>query len=497
MTSTDTLLYFSVFIAFLNSAINGYDLSLINGIIAFPSFGAAFNVSWILSPTTPSEAAQKANIINMLQYGSIVGCFFVGSTVDRLGRRRALQVGSAIIILGAIIEIATTNITAFMVGRFMIGFGVVFVTTAAPTYCVEIAAPDWRGRAGAIYNIGWNVGSIPASIILFGFSFITSPTNNAPWQVTLALQAVFSVIVFLGAFVIPESPRWLVSQGRIEEARAFFVKFHAHGDEKAEIVDFQMREITEGISKEKAEHQGSYWSLFDSRANIHRMGIVASVAFFSQYAGNWIPGYFQTSITQYFGITSVEWSLGLNVLNGVVSFIASLIGAYYAVEKFGRRPLLLYGTASYVLWYALIILCVGLFATSGNINAGIAGYVILYFFAISYSFTWTPLNALYPVEVLNNSNRAKGMAFCQLLINAAGVVQNYALSLGLQAYAWKFFSFYLVFNFVALIVIYFFYPETKGRTLEELDEVFQSSNPVAASFVARDTTGDFKEKEVA
>ncbi|KAI8806377.1 general substrate transporter [Cladochytrium replicatum] len=478
-------LYFACFIAFLNSAINGYDLSLLGGLVIVKPFLRTF-AGENAKEFSPSD---KSLLFALLQIGSIVGCFVCYLPMDYFGRRGGLISGSLFIVAGALLSTFSTSLTFFMAGRFVIGFGVVFVTTAAPIYAAEIAHPVFRGRAAAFYNTGWFVGSLPAAAIVYGLNYVG---GDLAWKIPVGLQAVFSGIVLIGSFLIPESPRWLVSKGKIREAKAFLIKYHANRNPNADIVAIELREITESIADEKAQNASSFSAMFATRSSRYRMFLILQVAFFSQYAGNWLAGYFQPQITNYFGIIGDDKALLLNVVTGVISFGAALGGASL-VDKFGRRPYLLFGHIGYSTWYLLMIICLAVYynwdapepeKATGPIQAGIAAFVLLQIFAINYSICWTPLNALYPVECLNYGARAKGMALCQLLINAANVFQSYVLSYGLDAWKWKFFSFFLLFNIMAAVCVYVFFPETKGRTLEALDDVFESTNIVRSSLVA-------------
>ncbi|KAI8806249.1 general substrate transporter [Cladochytrium replicatum] len=491
-------LYFACFIAFLNSAINGYDLSLLGGLSIVRPFLDTF--AGVGAKEFP--AADNALLFSLLQIGSIVGCFVCYIPMDYFGRRGGMITGSVFIIIGALVSTFTSSLPVFMFGRFVIGFGVVFVTTSAPVYAAEVAHPVFRGRAAAFYNTGWFVGSLPASAVVYGLSYLK---NDLSWKVPVGLQAVFSGIVLLGSFLIPESPRWLVSKGKIDQAKAFLIKYHANNNPDAEIVAIELREITESIEDEKAQNASSFSALFATRAARYRMFLMLCVAFFSQYAGNWLAGYFQPQITKYFGIVGDDQALLLNVVTGIISFAAALGGASL-VDKFGRRPYLFFGHVGYSLWYLLIIICLAVYyqgdapepeKATGPIAAGIAAFVFLQIFAINYSICWTPLNALYPVECLNYGARAKGMAICQLLINAANVFQSYVLSYGINAFRWKFFSFFLLFNILAATVVYIFFPETKGRTLEQLDEVFEAPNVVKASLTAPVLSADVATAEKA
>jgi sugar porter (SP) family MFS transporter len=463
-------LYFAIFIAYLNSAINGYDLSLMGGLYVEIPFQAVFG---------PFDTNQDALLFALLQIGSISGCFFVGFTCDYFGRKIGMQFGSLCIIVGTVLEVSTQSQAVFMFGRFLIGFGVIFVTTAAPTYVVEVSHPAFRGRATAFYNTGWNVGAVPAAALVYGFSYVDT---NVAWQVPAGLQGVFSLIVFLGCFFIPESPRWMIAKGKTDQAIKFLTKYHASGEEGSEIVQLQLAEIQDALADEKAQKTGTYISFLTTSANRYRLLLLVCVSFFSQYAGNWLAGYFETQIETYFGITDNHSVLLFNCITSIISWLASLLGTYF-VDKLGRRFLLFWGSVSYALSYLLMLICLAIYNDGANIAAGIGAFILLNIFAICYSLTWTPLNALYPVEVLAYGLRARGMALTQLMINVANVFQSYVLANGLSAYTWKFFSFYLVFNTMAAVVVYFFFPETKGRTLEELDEIFNSKNKVKASLL--------------
>ncbi|KAJ3114165.1 hypothetical protein HK098_007452, partial [Nowakowskiella sp. JEL0407] len=331
--------------------------------------------------------------------------------------------------------------------------------------------------------------------------------DSASWQIPCGLQAAWSGVVFIGCFFVPESPRWLVAAGKTDQARAFLVKYHASGDADHPIVTEQLKEIELAIETEASQNQGTYAALFNNRPNRLRSFVVIGVGFFSQAAGNWIAGYFQSQILPYFGITSTEDKLLLNIITSAISLVAALVGSSF-VDKIGRRPYLLIGTFLYTFFFLALTILLAIYNENevtenpkGPKEVGITAFVVLQLFGIAYAFCWTSINALYPVEVLSYSTRAKGMAMCQAFVNIANIIQSWVLSYGLNAYKWKFFSFYVLFNAFALVMIYFYFPETKGRTLEELDEIFQAPNPVKKSLEAPTKTFDDlmsgKEKTVA
>ncbi|KAJ3122751.1 hypothetical protein HK098_002510, partial [Nowakowskiella sp. JEL0407] len=406
-------------------------------------------------------------LFSLIQLGAVTMFPFVGPINDKFGRKIGMQAGSALIIVGTILEVATKSIALYCIGRYLIGAGVCTAVTSAPTYVVEISHPVFRGRATAMYNSGWNVGAVPAGILLYALQK-AGAKDSASWQIPCGLQAAWSGVVFIGCFFVPESPRWLVAAGKTDQARAFLVKYHASGDADHPIVSEQLKEIELAIETEASQNQGTYAALFNNRPNRLRSFVVIGVGFFSQAAGNWIAGYFQSQILPYFGITSTEDKLLLNIITSAISLVAALVGSSF-VDKIGRRPYLLIGTFLYTFFFLALTILLAIYNENevtenpkGPKEVGITAFVVLQLFGIAYAFCWTSINALYPVEVLSYSTRAKGMAMCQAFVNIANIIQSWILSYGLNAYKWKFFSFYVLFNAFALVMIYFYFPETKG-----------------------------------
>lgn len=472
-------LYLSCAIVFLNSAINGYDLSLMTAIITMKPFIRVFGEFSI-----EKDPTFLAFFIGLLQIGSVSGTFFVGPAANFFGRVKAMALGSAIIIAGALLEVYPRTILMLSIGRFMVGFGVSFVTTCAPTYVVEIAHPVFRGRAGALYNTGWHVGALPAAFITYALANVDS---DLAWELPLLLQAVFSGIVFLGCFFIPESPRYLMSKGRYAEARKFFVTYHADGDATDPIIDQQIEDFEES-NKEKEGAISTFAGLFSSSALRYQMLVLLCVAFFTQYAGNFATGYFLPLITPYLGVDKDDTagSLRFNAINSAISALAAFGGASLA-DKTNRRTLWIVGAAACALSMTGSVVCMGIYDSAKQQIWGIIAFVFLEVFAIMYSFCYTPLQSLYCVEVLSYNARATGMAFEQLLVNALSYVQFYIFTAGANKFGYKLFVIFIAIDAVAVFVYYKLYPETKGRTLEQIEGFFTDPRGVVKSSVDFET----------
>ncbi|KAL7270835.1 hypothetical protein RUND412_006444 [Rhizina undulata] len=461
-------LYFFLFIAFLNSCINGYDGSLMGGINAMGTYQRYFHMSDVGSST--------GLVFSIYTIGNIVGSFFCGPFTDWWGRRWGMFIGAAFIILGTCIQAPATSRAMFIGGRFVLGFGVATCATAGPSYVAEMAHPAWRGTITGMYNTFWFIGGIPASWVLYGTESIP---NDLSWRLPIWIQAVASGGVILGCLFCPETPRWLISNDRHEEALKVMTEYHGEGDRDSPIVQLSYKEMVDGIATEGSDKRWwDYRDLFNSRAAGWRMVCVIGMAFFGQWAGNGAISYFMPVLLKQLGVESAKTQLLYSAILNVISFVMSTIGARFT-DKFGRRPVLLIASTLFVIQWTIVT---ALTATYGhtdntNINGARAAIAFIYLFGITYSFAFTPLQALYPVECLAYETRAKGMGVYNLFVNIAAFFNTYAIPVAWERVAWRFYYLYIAWNTFQAIFIYFFFIETKGRTLEEIGEIFEAPYP--------------------
>ena len=158
------------------------------------------------------------------------------------------------------------------------------MTVAAPAYSIEIAPPHWRGRCTGFYNCGWFGGSIPAAAITYGCQYIDSDYS---WRIPLILQAYSCVIVMVGVFFIPESPRYLMANGREEEAVEFLVKYHGNGDARSPLVRLEVEEMKEHIRQDGVDKTNwDYRPFFFTHSGRWRFAQVLMISIFGQFSGN-------------------------------------------------------------------------------------------------------------------------------------------------------------------------------------------------------------------
>ncbi|KAE8415098.1 general substrate transporter [Aspergillus pseudocaelatus] len=466
-------LYGLVALTTLNCCMNGFDGTLMSSINAMPTFHEHFG--------TRMQGSGTGILFSIYAIGNLAGAVVAAPAADTFGRRFGMFTGSLIIIVGTILEASAPKVAQFIGGRFLIGMGISISNTSAPIYLVEIALPQWRGIFGGLYNVvGYYIGALACTWIAYGTGFMNT---NWSWRLPVVIQAAPSVIVLAVAFFMPESPRWLFANNRPEEARQMLIKYHGNGNPESALVAHECREIEEGIRFEVETGGRRWWDykiLFSSRDMLYRLWLLFLVCVFSQFIGGSVITYFMPVMLENAGITGSSQQLLLNALNTVFSFIGGLCGSCF-VDRWGRRTLFLYGTFITGLIYIPINVISSYESERLTTSMGYGFIACIFLYGIVFSFSWTPLQSLYPAEILPSRVRAKGMAFQNVVYGGSNFINMYATPTGMDNIGWRMYIIFLVLHFLEYIFMFFTLPETKGRTIEELEELFLERNPVKAS----------------
>lgn len=345
------------------------------------------------------------------------------------------------IIIGSIIAASSFSLAQVVVGRLILGSGIQFMTVAAPAYSMEIAPPQWRGRCTGFYNCGWFGGSIPAALVTYGCQYIN---NDWSWRAPFICQCFACFVVLGSVYFIPESPRYLFSVGKEDEAISFLVKYHGNGNANSNLVRLEIEEISESLRQERLDKQIAWWDfrcLFDTHEGRWRSAQVLMMGVFGQFSGNGL-GYFNAQIFNELGVKSTAQELGYNVLNSVLS----AIGAGTAVsltDRMPRRKVLVWGTFACAVMLAINGGTSRVFGEHpDNTAAGQAALAFYFLFNVVNSFAYTPLQGVVPVEALDTNRRAKGLAFYGFLTGCLGFINTFCTpiangTIGLN-YIWVF-----------------------------------------------------------
>ncbi|KAJ4501859.1 general substrate transporter [Lentinula lateritia] len=463
-------LYLIVMIGFLNAVSSGFDGSLMSGINAMNQYLDYFDYSGL---------GKSTGIVFMIYIvGNCVGSFFAGPITDLAISSQ----GAIFVLVGSAVIVSAQNINAFMGGRFILGFGIAISTTAAPTWITELAPPQWRGRLGASYNSCFFIGSIPATGAMVG----TVKMNSTwAWRLPLMLQVIPPVIIISFVWFLPESPRWLVQKGKFNEARDILIEYHSDDGKMNPIIELQLREFQESIETKKAEPFWDYRPLFSSKNRRWRMlclALMVSSRQLSETVFLMLITYFLPAMMANAGVTSKQRQLVYNFANSILSAFGAFTGAAIT-DKIGRRKRLYLGSFILACLLAIVAALTANFGKVGNdnLNGANASITFIFLFGLAYSFTYTPLQALYCAEVMSQDMRGKGMAVHILISNCAGFINTFANSVGLGKLGWKYYFVFVGWDFIASVLWFCFGVETHGRTLEELDEVFNTAWPARES----------------
>ena len=435
----------------------GYDQGVISG--ALEGIQETFSVG-----TTLTEV-----ITSWVTLGALFGALLAGILADRVGRRKTIVIAAVLFILGAALESLAPTTGVLVVGRFVVGFGVGVASVAAPLYAAEQAPARLRGRFVSTYQLAITIG------IFVAYAVDQALVNANSWRAMLGVSAVPAVLLLIVMVPMPDTPRWLMKQGRREEATAALTKIRPDVDVEGQIADIEESNAADA-------DQASWSEIFSTRLR-RPLTVGVGLAIFQQITGINAIIYYADKIFAAAGFatpadqaTATTWAIG------AVNVLATLIAVVY-VDRFGRRPLLLTGLVGMTLSLFTVGICFlfiddvagsGEQATGGGpTSAGLITLVALVVFIASFAFSlgpvvWTVINEIYPSRV-----RGRAVAVATAVNwGTAFLVSQTFLSLvdriGNTGAFWLFAGF----SVIAYVWIWKKVPETKGRSLEEIQEMW-------------------------
>lgn len=470
--------------ACIGGGLFGLDISSMSGVLT--------NDSWKEQYGFPNSDAQ-GGIVASMPAGSLFGALACTRLADVLGRKKTIQLSGVIWVIGSILQCASVNIAMLVVGRVIAGFAVGMASATVPLYQGEITAPHIRGRMISLqqWSITW--GILLQYFVQFGCSYIN---GNASFRIPWGVQMIPAIILSVGMIWFPESPRWLIDHGREAEALEILAEVHGHGDPNNELVQLEFTEIKGQVTFEKQYGAKSYKDLL-AKGVMRRVMLGTSLQAWSQLTGMNIMMYYITYVFMGAGLTGRRGNLIASSVQYVLNVLFTVPAIIY-IDRWGRRPMLIIGL---LLMGFFLFLVGGLQSMYGDwadvdgsrvwlidghdsITKGVI--VCSYLFVCSFAITMGPVSWTYPAEIFPMRVRAKAVS----LSTAANWVMNcvlaYAVPPALSSISYKTYYIFGGFNFAALVHIIFMFPETAGRTLEEVEEVFSQGHVFSAWKIKRD-----------
>ncbi|PGH30836.1 hypothetical protein GX50_06379 [[Emmonsia] crescens] len=452
--------------AALGSFLFGYDSGIISSSIAQGDFVQRFKGQL--------NDASTGGIVSAFTGGAIIGSLGVSYLSDIHGRRITIFVGGLLGALGAALQGAATSIAMLIVGRFIAGVAVGLMSATIPVYCSEIAPPSIRGFLGGMqqWMIGW--GFFVAQWVGFGSSHAK---DSFSWRFPLSLQAFPALILIAGALFLPESPRWLIEHGQSQDAHDILVRLHSNrSNSNTSLIEQEYKQICETIAIEQRESSKSWREILIKNPGWRRRILLAAgIQAFTQCSGVNIIQYYGPRLYRTLGF-STSRSLMIIGISGALAQTWNTL-CLFLVDRVGRRKLLIPSLIGMGATLCVEATLSHYFDPDSLTNRhALRGSVAMYFV---FSFFFTPLGVLswiYPAEIFSTPIRARGTSVSTFVNWSFNLLFAQCAPIGLSRLGYLFFYCFMAFNWVGAAMVWLWYPETVGKTLEEVEDVFRDGN---------------------
>ncbi|KAI5955659.1 hypothetical protein KGF54_001161 [Candida jiufengensis] len=474
-------IYNPIFIASISTIAGmmfGFDISSMSAFIGSEPYMNYFH--------SPSSTIQGF-ITSAMALGSFFGSLAASFVSEPFGRRLSLIICAFFWCVGAAIQSSSQNRAQLIIGRIISGLGVGFGSSVAPVYGSELAPRKIRGLIGGMFQFAVTLGIL----IMFYISYGLGKINGvASFRIAWGIQIVPGLILLLGCFIIPESPRWLAKQGQWDKAEFIVSKIQAKGNREDPEVMIEISEIKDQLLVEESAKSVSYATLFQKKY-ILRTFTATFAQIWQQLTGMNVMMYYIVYIFEmagYSGNANLVASSIQYILNTVLT-----IPALYFLDKVGRRPLLIGGAIFMMIWQFGLAGILGSYAVawpdSGNETVNIripksnksasdGAIACCYLFVCSFASTWGVGIWVYCSEIWGD-NRISQRGNC--ISTSANWILNFAIAMytpsGFKNISWRTYIIYGVMCLCMAIHVFFGFPETRGKRLEEIGQMWDEKVP--------------------
>ncbi|RKP07078.1 general substrate transporter [Thamnocephalis sphaerospora] len=446
----------TVLVSAMGGLLFGYDVGVISGVLIMDSFNETFRFG---------SETERGFTVSILLIGALVGSLGVFYFADRFGRRRSCMGGSIVFIAGGLMQTFADSLPLLTAGRFISGLSVGVLSMAVPLYLSEVSPKEYRGMMVAMQQLAITVGILLAFCVNYGTERID---GDASWRIPFGVQNVFAIFMAAGMVFLPSSPRWLMSRGRVDQAMCALRRLR---NSSGIMVQQELDEIQDSIRLEREIGDGS-WKEVAVNGMWRRVLLGVCLQMFQQLTGINAIMYYSPKILSNAGFSSHSVTLLVTAGAGVVNVLMTLPGMYL-VDRVGRRVLLLLGAGIMAVAMAILGIMIAIYAPAFEAPAvPWVCLVMLYLFIVGFAPSWGPIGWIYPSEIYPLRIRAKAMSLTTASNWLFNAIVALAVPPSLAAAPWG-----PMIAFAALLVlmaiwVYFTLPETKGKSLEEVDALF-------------------------
>ncbi|CAP91268.1 hypothetical protein E8E15_002337 [Penicillium rubens] len=435
----------------------GYDQGVFGGLIENGSFQSTFR--------QPSQMV-IGQIAATYDLGCFFGAIFCMVYGDRIGRRLSIALGCIVLTIGAVIQTVSFSVAQIIVGRFIAGLGNGLNTTAIPVWQSEMSKPQHRGRLAVFHLVLNQLGNVTAQWLNFGLGYIGH--QQVSWRFPIAFQIFYALVTLVLLPWLPDSSRWLIQKGRLEQAKAVTARLHAKGIHDPDLLALHEASV-QSVQHELEVSKVSWRTLLqrDSLQTRRRVLLGMGTQFMQQWGGINAINYYLPVVFASLQV-SRQMSLILSACNAINVMVFTAV-ALTTIEKVGRKRLMLWGAVGQGTCFAL--LTSGLGVGGSQWSAVAIAFVFAYYTV--FGMSWIAVPWMYPAEINTQAWRNRGAG----LATATNWICNYAVVLvtpiGIENIDWRYYIIYVVLNFSFVPIVSFWYVETAGLSLEEIDKIFE------------------------
>lgn len=466
--ATAPAIMIGLFVSF-GGVLFGYDTGTIGGILAMKYWRDHFSTGFVNPKDNMLDvtATQKSEIVSILSAGTFFGALFSAPVADFLGRRMGMIFNTGVFTLGVILQCASTAIPMLVAGRFFAGLGVGLLSATIPLYQSE-TAPKWiRGTIVGCYQFAITIGLLIAAIVL---NATKNRDDTGSYRIPIGVQFAFSIIMVVGMLLLPETPRFLIKKGNQQQAAKSLARLRHLPVDHPALVE-ELAEIQANHEYEMSIGQASYLACFKKPIRKRQLTGIALQAL-QQLTGVNFIFYYGTS---YFSNSGISNPFVVTMITSVVN-VCSTIPGLYLVESWGRRPLLMMGAIGMSVCQ-LIVASVGT-ALPGSQVASKCLIAFVCFYIFFFASSWGPCAWVVTGESFPLKARAKGLS----MTTASNWLLNFIIAYvtpymvddgpGNANMGSKVFFVWGGFCVICTAFVYFFIYETKGLSLEQVDELY-------------------------
>ncbi|CAO3700999.1 hypothetical protein G6F70_007917 [Rhizopus microsporus] len=461
----------------------GYDQGVISGVQEMDDFVQRF----------PMNPTQTGFMVSILELGAWAGSWIIGYFADRIGRKHSIALSTVVFLLGSAIQGGAQNVNYLLGGRFVTGMAVGALSLLVPLYQSEISPPELRGSLVSLQQLAVTFGILISFWIDFG---LTRVGGQASWRVPLCIQMFFAILLGLGILCFPFSPRWLMGQGREEEALRVISKLRRLPQDHPLVIE-EWKEIKISVEFDRQVEREQYPQYIDKgrkgrlmielmgyrdlfrKGIFNRLAIGSIIMFFQQFSGVNALIYYAPKIFQSVGLTGTSVSLLATGVVGIINFVMTF-PTVFLLDIVGRKHTLMVASIVMAICMIIVAIITALFQHDwpNHTAEGWVSVAFIYVFIANFAYGWGPIAWVIPSEIFPLRARAKAMS----VTTSANWMCNFIIGLivptMLANITYGTYIFFACFLLLSFFFVWLFVPETKGRSLEEMDEIFGGQSAV-------------------